>query len=156
PRFQPDELKIYPTAVLEGTELHDMMERGEYEPLGEEEMYERLEEIMPGLPPYVRVKRIMRDIPSTEIDAGADRTNARQLLNERMAEKGMETREIRAREAGHRKLKDGVEPEDAELVERSYEASGGTERFLRSRSSARRCRSATTRTRCSTRGTDRN
>ncbi|MDY6761846.1 MAG: GNAT family N-acetyltransferase, partial [Candidatus Nanohaloarchaea archaeon] len=73
---------------------------------------------------------IMRDIPSTEIDDGASRTNARQLLNERMDEKGLETREIRGREAGHRKQKDGVEPEQAELVAREYDASGGTEQFL--------------------------
>lgn len=130
PRFQPDELKIYPTAVIEGTELHDRMEEGTYEPLDEEDVYDRLEEIMPGLPPYVRVKRIMRDIPSTEIDDGADRTNARQILNQRMEENGLETREIRAREAGHRKLKDGEEPEEVELVEREYDASGGTETFL--------------------------
>ncbi|MDY6769011.1 MAG: tRNA uridine(34) 5-carboxymethylaminomethyl modification radical SAM/GNAT enzyme Elp3, partial [Candidatus Nanohaloarchaea archaeon] len=130
PRFQPDELKIYPTAVVEGTKLHEMMENGEYDPLTEEEMYERLERIMPSLPPYVRVKRIMRDIPSTEIDDGASRTNARQLLNERMDEKGLETREIRSREAGHRKQKDGVEPDGAELVTREYDASGGTEQFL--------------------------
>ncbi len=130
PRFQPDELKIYPTAVLEGTKLHDEMEAGEYEPLEEEAMYERLEQIMPALPPYVRVKRIMRDIPSTEIDDGASRTNARQLLNQRMEKKGLETREIRSREAGHVKMKDGETPDSVELVERTYDASQGTEHFL--------------------------
>jgi elongator complex protein 3 len=130
PRFQPDELKIYPTAVIEGTKLYDMMEDGEYEPLDEEDVYDRLEEVMPNLPPYVRVKRVMRDIPSTEIDDGADRTNARQILNQRMEEKGLETREIRAREAGHVQLKDGETPDDVELVERTYDASQGTEHFL--------------------------
>ncbi|MFB6295180.1 MAG: GNAT family N-acetyltransferase, partial [Candidatus Nanohaloarchaea archaeon] len=50
--------------------------------------------------------------------------------NERMDEKGLETREIRSREAGHRKQKDGVEPDGAELVTREYDASGGTEQFL--------------------------
>ncbi|MFB6167204.1 MAG: tRNA uridine(34) 5-carboxymethylaminomethyl modification radical SAM/GNAT enzyme Elp3 [Candidatus Nanohaloarchaea archaeon] len=130
PRFQPDELKIYPTAVLEGTELHDRAEEGEYEPLEEEEVYDRLMEIKPDIPPYVRIKRIMRDIPSTEIDAGASRTNARQLLHQRMEERGLECRCIRCREAGHRKLKDGEEPEEVEMVEREYEASGGAEKFL--------------------------
>lgn len=130
PRFQPDELKIYPTAVIQGTKLYDMMEDGEYEPLEEEELYEMLEQIMPELPPYVRVKRIMRDIPSTEIDDGASRTNARQLLNQRMEKKGLKTREIRAREAGHVQQKTGETPENVELVERSYGASRGTEHFL--------------------------
>lgn len=129
-RFQPDELKIYPTAVLEGTKLHDEMEAGEYEPLEEEEMYDRLEQIMPVLPPYVRVKRIMRDIPSTEIDDGASRTNARQILEQRMDEKGIQTREIRSREAGHVQMKDDETPDNVELVERTYDASGGTEQFL--------------------------
>ncbi len=130
PRFQPDELKIYPTAVLDGTKLYDEMEAGEYEPLEEEDVYDRLEEIMPLLPPYVRVKRIMRDIPSTEIDDGASRTNARQILERRMDEKGIETREIRSREAGHVQLKEGVTPDAVEPVNRSYDASGGTEHFL--------------------------
>ncbi len=130
PRFQPDELKIYPTAVINGTKLHEIAERGEYEPLDEEALYERLERIMPLLPPYVRVKRIMRDIPSTEIDAGASRTNARQILRRRMDEKEIKTREIRSREVGHVREKEGREPETAEIVTRTYDASGGTEQFL--------------------------
>lgn len=130
PRFRPDELKIYPTAVIEGTELHEMAERGEYEPLEEDEVYERLMDIKPDIPEYVRIKRIMRDIPSTEIDTGADRTNARQLLHQKMEERGLECRCVRCREAGHRKLKDGIEPERAEMVERWYDNAGGKEAFI--------------------------
>lgn len=129
-RFQPDELKIYPTAVLKGTKLYDEMESDEYEPLEEEDVYELLEQIMPLLPPYVRVKRIMRDIPSTEIDDGASRTNARQLLQQRMDKKGISTQEIRSREAGHVKMKQGETPDTVELVTRTYDASQGTEHFL--------------------------
>ncbi|MDY6766287.1 MAG: tRNA uridine(34) 5-carboxymethylaminomethyl modification radical SAM/GNAT enzyme Elp3, partial [Candidatus Nanohaloarchaea archaeon] len=130
PRFQPDELKIYPTAVVEGTKLHEMVEAGDYEPLEEDELYDRLMAIKPDIPPYCRIKRIMRDIPSTEIDDGASRTNARQLLHQKMEEQGLECRCVRCREAGHRKQKDGVEPDEGELVERIYDASGGEERFL--------------------------
>jgi histone acetyltransferase (RNA polymerase elongator complex component) len=32
------------------------------------------------IPPYTRIKRLVRDIPSTEIVAGADITNLRQLV----------------------------------------------------------------------------
>lgn len=130
PRFQPDELKIYPTAVIDGTKLHDQMEAGEYEPLEEGEVYDRLMEIKPNIPPYCRIKRIMRDIPSTEIDDGASRTNARQLLHQKMEKKGLECRCIRCREAGHVKQKTGETPENVELVQRTYEASEGKEHFL--------------------------
>jgi len=39
-RFKPDYLKIYPTLVTEGTQLHGMWELGNYEPLEVEEAVE--------------------------------------------------------------------------------------------------------------------
>jgi len=33
PRFKPDYLKIYPTLIVQGTQLYEMWQRGEYEPL---------------------------------------------------------------------------------------------------------------------------
>lgn len=128
--FMPDELKIYPTEVIEGTELYEWWKSGDYEPLGEEEAKEVLIKIKKNIPPWVRIKRIMRDIPSPEVDAGPARTNLRQLVRQEMEERGERCRCIRCREAGHVKNKRGEEPEDVELVRREYEASEGKEIFL--------------------------
>ena len=53
-RFRPDYLKIYPTLVVEGTELYRQYQRGEYAPLGDAaaaELVSRIKEIASRLRP---------------------------------------------------------------------------------------------------------
>jgi elongator complex protein 3 len=129
--YQPDEIKIYPCEVIQGTELYRQYEEGEFDPIDDEEAKERLKYAQKNLiPPHVRVKRVMRDIPSTEVDAGPQLTNMRQMALQELEEEGERCRCIRCREVGHVKQKTGEDPEDVELVERDYEASGGHEYFL--------------------------
>lgn len=129
--YQPDEIKIYPCEVIQGTELYRRYEEGNFEPITDEEAKERLKEIQKNvIPPHVRIKRVMRDIPSTEVDAGPQLTNMRQLALEELEEEGERCRCIRCREVGHVKQKHGEEPENVELLERIYDASGGKEFFL--------------------------
>lgn len=129
--YQPDEIKIYPCEVIQGTELYRQYEEGEFEPISDEEAKERLKEVQKNvIPPHVRVKRVMRDIPSTEVDAGPQLTNMRQLALEELEEEGERCRCIRCREVGHVKQKRGEEPENVELLERTYDASGGKEFFI--------------------------
>ncbi len=73
----PDEIKIYPTQLLEGTGLYDCWQRGEYTPYTMEELVELIADIKPGIPRYCRVNRIIRDIPSTHVVAGNKRTSLR-------------------------------------------------------------------------------
>jgi elongator complex protein 3 len=130
--LQPDEVKIYPCEVIQGTELYRQYEEGEFDPIDDEEAKERLKEILEKeIPPHVRVKRVMRDIPSTEVDAGPQLTNMRQMALQELHGKGKRCRCIRCREVGHMKRTHDLEPrkENIELVERDYEASGGHEYF---------------------------
>jgi len=131
-RFYPDAIKIYPTVVVEGTELFEMYKKGDYEPLTNEETINLLVEIKKELPPYVRVKRIMRDIPAHEVKAGPDMTNIREVVWHRLEDTNERCRCVRCREAGHLALKEEDEPiiENVELVRRDYKASGGKEIFL--------------------------
>ncbi len=125
-RFRPDYLKIYPTLVVEGTELYRQYLRGEYEPLGDDdaaELVSRIKEILPG---YVRLQRVQRDIPSPLIVAGVKKSNLRQLARQRLEARGGRCRCIRCREAGLRKI---VSAELA-LRHESYEACGGMEHFI--------------------------
>ncbi len=123
PRLRPDMLKIYPTLVVPGTALHKQWENGEFEPLREDEASELVSEMLEGLPPWVRVQRVERDIPTHEIADGVLKTNLRQLAWEVM---DRPCRCLRCREAPRR----ASDPLDLEPVTRTYEASDGTEVFL--------------------------
>lgn len=124
PDYMPDEIKIYPTLVIPGTELHEMWEKGEFEALSRDGMVDLLVEMKKMIPPYARVKRIMRDISEKKVVAGAKTTNLRQLANMRMHELGLKCRCIRCRE-----IRLGSY-EDHEFNILQYGASGGKEFFL--------------------------
>ena len=126
PRFRPDYLKIYPTLVIEGTELFRQYQRGEYIPLGDHDAAELVCRIKEILPRYVRLQRVQRDIPSPLIVAGAKKSNLRQLARQRLEERGKRCQCIRCREAGLR----GVVRAEPRLRQESYTASGGNEHFL--------------------------
>ncbi len=129
--YQPDEIKIYPCEVIEGTELHRRYEEGDFEPITDEEAKERLKKAQKDIiPPHVRVKRVMRDIPSTEVDAGPQLTNMRQMALQELHSEDERCRCIRCREVGHVKRTHDLVPDEPELLERVYDASEGKEFFL--------------------------
>lgn len=130
PGFKPDYLKIYPTLVVEGTELYEMYKKGEYRPYTTEEVAELIAEAKRHFPVWVRVQRIQRDIP-VKYAIGLDRGNLRQIVHSKMREKGWKCRCIRCREVGHAGIKD-IESliSESEVVVRDYEASNGTEKFI--------------------------
>lgn len=126
PGFMPDAIKIYPTTVLKGTGLYGMWKAGAYHPLTAEESADIIVEAKRHIPKWCRVMRVQRDIPSTVIDAGPSMTNMRQLVEKKMAEKGVTCRCIRCREPRDRK----VDWSAVELLREDYEANGGKEIFL--------------------------
>lgn len=129
PDFRPDMLKFYPALVVEGTRLYDMWRAGEYSPYLEDTAVDLLSRMKQTVPEYVRIQRIQRDIPVTEISAGIRKSNIRQLVADHMRENSMQCRCIRCREVGHR----GVvldDPGRVTLKDTVYEASSGTEHFI--------------------------
>jgi len=128
PRFRPDGLKLYPTMVVEGTELERWYQQGRYQPYPRETMIDLVADIKSVVPPYVRISRVLRDIPAKFIVAGC-RDSLRGIVRERMEARGTSCRCIRCREYGHRVLS-GRETGEPHLVRTDYEASGGTEVFL--------------------------
>lgn len=131
-RFKPDALKIYPTLVMPGTKLHELWERGDYEPYPLEQMVELIAKVKSFVPPWIRIQRIQRDIPANLIAEGVKRGDLRVLVQGRMKLEGTRCRCIRCREVGHVKYKLGVEPnpEDIKLTVERYRASEGEELFL--------------------------
>jgi len=91
-------------------------------------MVELLVDIKALVPRYVRISRVLRDIPPQFI-TGGPKDSLRGLLKERLREHGLECKCIRCREYGHR-ARDGWEIGEPHLVRLDYEASGGSEIFL--------------------------
>jgi elongator complex protein 3 len=127
-RFKPDGLKIYPTMVVEGTEIEKWYRKGRYEPYPDEVMTDLVADIKAFVPGYVRISRVLRDIPSNYIVGGL-KDSLRDIVRQKMKEQGRECRCIRCREYGHR-VRNGRETGEPELVRMDYEASVGREIFL--------------------------
>jgi elongator complex protein 3 len=127
PAFRPDFLKIYPTLVLPGTPLYEDWKAGRYAPYDTETAVRVLGEMKRVLPPWVRIHRVQRDIPSRLIAAGVRASNLRQLALDRLAAEGRHCRCLRCREAGRRAT---PRPGDLTLKRVEYEAAGGREVFL--------------------------
>lgn len=133
PDFRPDMLKIYPCLVIKGTELYDWWKSGKYTPYSDEKLIDLIANVKEKLPPYVRIQRIMRDIPARLIEAGCKKSNLRQLVKERLIELNYKCNCIRCREYGISKGigdLDENSPGKVSLIRFDYEASQGKEIFL--------------------------
>lgn len=127
--YRPDMLKFYPVLVVGGTRLYESWANGDYSPYLEDTAVDLLSRMKTEVPEYVRIQRIQRDIPVTEISAGIRKSNIRQLVADHMRAEGMSCRCIRCREVGHTGavLND---PSKVVMKDTVYEASGGTEHFI--------------------------
>jgi elongator complex protein 3 len=127
-RFRPDGLKIYPTMVVEHTELEQWYRDGRYQPYDNETMFNLIADIKALVPEYVRIPRVLRDIPTKYIIAGL-KDSLRDIVKQRMKQQGKECRCIRCREYGHR-AKEGRQILEPRLKRLEYDAAGGKEIFL--------------------------
>ena len=128
-RFRPDGLKLYPTLVVRGSELENWYQDNRYRPYGDEEMIDLLMAIQALIPRYVRIARLMRDIPGKFIIAGSRDLALRSTVGKRMGQAGLRCSCIRCREYGHR-LRDGWPIGEPQLTRLDYETWGGSEVFL--------------------------
>ncbi len=126
PDFQPDLIKIYPCVVTEFAEIAKWWRAGDYTPYSDKELVKLLLEIKKDIPTYVRIIRVIRDIPAESIIAGSKISNLRQLLHDKMKKEGVECQCIRCREIRAKSF----DVNDVKLVRKDYDASGGKEVFL--------------------------
>ncbi len=132
PRFIPDEIKIYPTQVIENTPLAKMVNEGTYKGLSNEETFRIMLEAKKITPPFVRIKRALRDLPIPLVVSGPTWGDMRKRIEEQMEQLEAVCKCIRCREIGQLayKGKPIPKPEDIYLKNRTYKAGGGTEHFL--------------------------
>jgi elongator complex protein 3 len=124
--YYPDELKIYPTSILPNTELEKLYKERKYHPYSKQELLEYFINTLPQTPRFVRLTRIIRDIPSDEIVAGNKKTNFRQIAENKIKELGLKVEDIRSREIKDEKITwDDIEQE---IIK--YKTSVSTEYFI--------------------------
>ncbi len=123
--FRPDMLKLYPCMVLKGTKLYSLWKKKKFKPLSTKQAAELILEFKRIVPEYCRIMRVQRDIPTFMTEAGVDKTNLRQYVEELMKKKRIKCRCIRCREPRLRKISGKVR-----IIERQYIASKGNEFFI--------------------------
>lgn len=130
PAFQPDEVKLYPCALIESARLRERYEAGEWVPYTEDELVGVLAANVLATPAFCRVSRMIRDFSSGDIMAGNKKPNLRQMVEERLARAsaagGEPVREIRYREIATSE----VDVDALALNVVPYETSSTDERFL--------------------------
>ena len=124
--YQPDQIKIYPTIVNEYAPLYQWFKEGKYVPYSEEVLLQLLKEVKLKVPYYVRINRLIRDIPKESIIAGNNITNLRQYLQKELKEEGKKCKCMRCRET-----RDEVSDiSDAHMFIEEYRAHDGVEYFI--------------------------
>jgi|Deesub1362B_J571_1020462.scaffolds.fasta_scaffold00003_475 elongator complex protein 3 len=132
PSYLPDHLKIYPTLVLNYTGILKLYELNIYRPLNTDDAIRLIAVAKHNfINEHVRIMRINRDIPSTEIIAGVDKTNLRQLVKRYMSAHKLRCRCIRCREVGHKRaVKKDVDPSAVKINIKKFYANRGIEYFI--------------------------
>lgn len=128
--FQPDEVKLYPCALIESSRLRGRYEAGEWRPYTEDELVSVLVDDVLATPAYCRVSRMIRDFSSGDIMAGNKKPNLRQMVESRLRARceqtGERVQEIRFREIATSEV--DVRALRLEVV--PYETPATSERFL--------------------------
>ena len=85
PAFKPDEIKLYPCALVDGTGLVAHWRDGSWRPYTEQELVNLLAEDVLVTPPFTRISRMIRDISAHDIMTGNKKVNLRQLVDLELA-----------------------------------------------------------------------
>ena len=132
PAFQPDEIKLYPCALIEGARLCRDFDSGAWTPYAEDELLGILVDDVLATPAFCRISRMIRDFSTNDIKAGNKKPNLRQLVEARLAasdaaEDGRAAvREIRYREVGTA----DIDPDDLHMETVAYKTTNTREHFL--------------------------
>lgn len=125
PGLRPDELKIYPNALVREAELVQWFDRGEYQPYSDDELIELIAACKINTPRYVRLNRIIRDIPKEHVVAGSTLSNLREVVKQHLTSQGRACQCVRCRE-----VRSAGTPVIDQINSIEYETRGGRELFL--------------------------
>jgi ELP3 family radical SAM enzyme/protein acetyltransferase len=132
PDLQSDDWKVYPCAVVKSSsddliiksEINEWYENGTYIPYSETNINDLINVCIAfkkKVNPWVRIERLVRDIPTQSIEAGYSKfTNLRQMIHDRAPNCCKCIRCMEIKDRGHLM-------QDGKLVVREYKASYGIE-----------------------------
>ena len=128
PGFLPDEIKLYPCALVSGTQLVHKYREGAWQPYAKDELVDVLVQDVLATPPYVRISRMIRDISATDILVGNKHTNLRQMVEQELTSEDVASRvqEIRFREINQQQ----VSAAELTLQDFTYTTAVSDEHFL--------------------------
>lgn len=128
PGFLPDEIKLYPCALVSGTQLVQKYREGAWQPYAKDELVDVLVQDVLATPPYVRISRMIRDISATDILVGNKHTNLRQMVEQELAAEDVAShvQEIRFREINQQQ----VRAAELTLQDFAYTTAVSDEHFL--------------------------
>lgn len=128
PGFLPDEIKLYPCALVSGTQLVQKYREGAWQPYAKDELVDVLVQDVLNTPPYVRISRMIRDISATDILVGNKHANLRQMVEQELAAEDVAIRvqEIRFREINQQQ----VRAAELTLQDFAYTTAVSDEHFL--------------------------
>lgn len=124
-KYKPDQIKIYPCVVVKGSKIYDWYLEGKFKPYQSVQLITLLSQVKSLVPYWIRVIRVIRDIPSQSIIAGNKVNNLRQVVLRRMNEQENSCDCIRCRE-----VKDNNKEEEVKLFVEKYQSSQGEEIFF--------------------------
>jgi ELP3 family radical SAM enzyme/protein acetyltransferase len=127
--YQPDQIKIYPCEITPFTIISKWYSNGLYKPYSET-IPGALDNVvaygMEHCPPWIRLPRVVRDIPLSYIISGNKKTNLRQIIeNDILTKTGKISKDLRSREIGRNK---DYKFEDGKFFVRQY--SNGHDYFI--------------------------
>ncbi|MBA43136.1 MAG: hypothetical protein CMF62_03890 [Magnetococcales bacterium] len=127
PDLQADQWKVYPCSTIPYTRIYDDFQNGIYKPYGDSpDLFELLIYVMSNVHPWIRLNRVIRDIPGDIIIGGNSTTNLRQSLDKVLKERELFCKDIRYREVRAATFKeDEIKP-----MIRQYNSSDGIEFFI--------------------------
>ena len=124
-----DQAKLYPFASLDWTVTKKWEDQGHKLHYSADELMDVIIYAKSNMKPWVRLNRVIRDIPEHYIKDGNKTSNLRQTVQEEMKSRSLQCKCIRCRE-----VKNKVEALDAmktmKMFIRNYKASGGDEYFI--------------------------
>jgi len=124
--YCPDEIKIYPTQLVENSELYSVWQQGKYQPYTTEELIQLMADLKVTIPRYCRVNRVIRDIPSNLIAAGNKRSSLRMDVQAELERRRQHCQCVRCREVRGELVITG----DLTFHDLAYTAPASTEHFL--------------------------
>jgi ELP3 family radical SAM enzyme/protein acetyltransferase len=151
--FKIDQLKVYPCMVTQHTTIKLWYDEGKYKPYGETHkidhfkwknmsvvekynyrlsnpLYKTIFDFMKSIHPSIRVERIIRDIPTTEICGGTTDSGMRSEIDRDMKILGIRSNDIRSREACNHENINRLYKSPIIMKEEIFDSSQGKEYFI--------------------------